>query len=553
MAIFNFVLELSGAIILLLFAVRMVRTGIMRAYGASFRRIMTASQARLRATFVGVMLAIIMQSSVAVAVLVAGFVSAGGLSFQLGLSAVLGAELGLALIIQFLSMDIDWLASLLLVAGGILFLRNHSSRLKQIGRVCLGVALILIALEFIRHAAIPIHDNTLVPQIYVFLEHDFLTAFILGAVLTFLMHSSVASVLLFATLVMTGTLPLMAGISLMLGANLGSALLPVWLSRSMQPTARHIPVVNALLKGGAAAIMVVILNQFPIIKALPDFGDGQTIILGHILFNLSLLVFVPFSGVLGRWIEHLWPKRANDLDNTPPHHRSVLDAYAHNDPELAIIGIRREIQRMLTILEEMFLPVIGLVENFDKKLMKRIVEKDVLVNEALDGIRYYIIDRPAEALPPKKQKDLRHLLEFAIALESAGDVISGKLLKLATARAKSDIRFSVDGLAELKAMHDQIVANMALANNLLISEDVGIARHLLEEKNNFTHRQRKSRKNHLTRLAKGLTESLESSDLHLEIGLAFKEFNSHISSIAYPTLSGQGQLLESRLVQLKSF
>lgn len=552
MVIFNFVLELGGAIILLLFAVRMVRTGIMRAYGASFRRIMTDSQARLRATIIGTMLAVIMQSSVAVAMLVAGFVSAGALSFQLGLSAVLGAELGSALIIQFLSMDIGWLTSVLLVAGGILFLHDHSGRLKQIGRVCLGVALILIALEFIRHAAIPIHDNAFVPQIYVFLEHDFLTAFILGAVLTFLMHSSVASVLLFVTLVMTGTLPLMAGISLMLGANLGSALLPVWLSRSMQPTARHIPVVNACLKGGAAIIVVIILNQFPIIKALPDFGDGQTIIFGHILFNMSLLMFVPFSGVLGRWIERLWPK-ANDLHDIPPHHRSVLDADARNNPEFAIIGIRREIQRMLTILEEMFLPFMGLLENFDKKLMKRIVEKDVLINEALDGIRYYITDRSAENLPAEKQKDLHHLLEFAIALESAGDVISGKLLKLAAARAKSGIRFSADGLAELRAMHDQIVANMTLANNLLISEDVGMARRLLEEKNNFTHRQRKSRKNHLARLAKGLTESLESSDLHLETGLAFKEFNSHISSIAYPTLSGQGQLLESRLVQLKSF
>ena len=52
----------------------------------------------------------------------------------------------------------------------------------------------------------------------------------------------------------------------------------------------------------------------------------------------------------------------------------------------------------------------------------------------------------------------------------------------------------------------------------------------------------------MKRLVKGRAGVLESSDLHLETGLAFKEFNSHIASIAYPILSREGQLLHSRLV-----
>jgi len=122
------------------------------------------------------------------------------------------------------------------------------------------------------------------------------------------------------------------------------------------------------------------------------------------------------------------------------------------------------------------------------------------------------------------------------------------LSQLAATRARDDIRFSPEGLAELRGMHDRVVANIALAGNVLVSGDVGIARRLLEEKGEFTYRQRKSRKSHLKRLAKGRVESLESSDLHLETGLAFKEFNSHIASIAYPILSREGQLLDSRLI-----
>jgi len=552
MVIVQFLLELAGATILLLFAVRMVRTGVERALGASFRRLVTGSDARFRATFAGVALAAIMQSSVAVAMLIAGFVSAGTLSFQLGLPAMLGADLGSALVIQFLSMETSWLAPLLLVTGGLMFLKSQSALPKQIGRALLGVALILIALELMRATVSPIRDSAFLPQISILLERDFITAFLVGAVLTFIMHSSVAAVLMFVTMVAIGALPLMVGISLMLGANLGSSLLPLWMTRAMPPAARQVPVMNAILRGTAAIVMVVVVNRSPLIELLPDAGAGQTVILGHVLFNALLLLAVPFSGLLGTIAARVMPEDVAGRDDMPAHHRSALDLEALDDPTLAIASIKRELQRMLLIVEEMMLPVMGLLEDFDKDRMNRIIEKDLIINEALDGTRRYVADLSAvndrQNGKASNRKELRNLLEFAIAIEAAGDVVSKTLSQLAVSRDRDGIRFSEEGLAELRGMHDRVVANIALAGNVLVSGDVGIARRLIEEKGEFTHRQRKSRKSHLKRLAKGRVESLESSDLHLETGLAFKEFNSHVASVAYPILAREGQLLDSRLV-----
>ena len=552
MVIVQFLLELAGAAILLLFAVRMVRTGVERAFGASFRRLVTGSNARFRATFAGMALATIMQSSVAVAMLIAGFVSAGTLSFQLGLPAMLGADLGSALVIQFLSMEISWLAPLLLVTGGLMFLKSQSALPKQIGRALLGVALILIALELMRTTVTPIRDSAFLPQMAIFLERDFITAFLVGAVLTFIMHSSVAAVLMFVTMVAIGALPLMVGISLMLGANLGSSLLPLWMTRAMPPPARQVPVMNAILRGTAAVIMVVVVNRSPLIELLPDAGAGQTVILGHVLFNALLLLAVPFSGLLATITAKVMPEDVAGRDDMPAHHRSVLDLDALDDPTLAIASIKRELQRMLLIVEEMMLPMMGLLEDFDKDRMNRIIEKDLIINEALDGTRRYVADlsgvNGSQNGKVSNRKELRNLLEFAIAVEAAGDVVSKTLSQLASNRDRDGIRFSEEGLAELRGMHDRVIANIALAGNVLVSGDVGIARRLIEEKGEFTHRQRKSRKSHLKRLAKGRVESLESSDLHLETGLAFKEFNSHVASIAYPILAREGQLLDSRLV-----
>ena len=176
----------------------------------------------------------------------------------------------------------------------------------------------------------------------------------------------------------------------------------------------------------------------------------------------------------------------------------------------------------------------------------------MVINEALNGTRRYVSELSGVSSIKKSndahRKELSNLLEFAIAIEAAGDVISKTLSKLAANKDREGVRFSSEGLAELRSMHDKVIANISLAGNVLVSGDVGIARQLLEEKNEFTLRQRKSRKSHLKRLAKGRVEVLESSDLHLETGLAFKEFNSHIASIAYPILAREGQLLDSRLV-----
>ena len=548
----DFLLELAGATILLLFAVRMVRTGVERAFGASFRRLVTGSKARFKATFAGMALAAIMQSSLAVAILITGFVSAGSLSFQLGLPAMLGADLGSALVIQFLSLDISWLAPTLLILGGLMFLKSQSPTLKQVGRALLGVALILIALELMRATVMPIRDSAFLPQISALLIRDFLTAFLVGATLTFIMHSAVASVLMIVTMVSLDALPLMVGLSLMLGANLGSSLLPLWVTRAMPPLARQVPLMNFLIRGSVAIIMVIAINRSHIIEFLPNINDAQKVIFCHILFNLLLLLAVPFSGLLERAASKFMARELANLEEMPVHYRSVINHNNLDNIEVAIASIRRETQRMLLLIEEMMLPIMELFKEYDVKQMDRIVKKDLVVNEALNGTRRYVSELSGvssiENSNDAHRKELSNLLEFAIAIEAAGDVISKTLSKLAANKDREGVRFSSEGLAELCSMHDKVIANISLAGNVLVSGDVGIARQLLEEKNEFTLRQRKSRKSHLKRLAKGRIEVLESSDLHLETGLAFKEFNSHIASIAYPILAREGQLLDSRLV-----
>ena len=548
MLIIEFLLNIAGATALLLFAVKMVQRGVEQAFGPSFRQVMRRSQAKLSATVFGALLAAVMQSSMAVAIMVSGFYGASIISFELGLAAMLGADVGSALVILFLSLDIRLLAPLMLVVGGLLFLKTETPTIKQIGRMIIGVALILIALGLIRANVSPLRNSSFFSDFTIILERDFLATFLIGALLALLLHSSVAAVLMFVALVANETLPLMVGVSLVLGANLGSSLLPLWMTRAMPPMARQLPLMNLLIRGGAALSMVVIVNRTPLIGLLPEIHMVQQVILTHIIFNAMLLVAIPFSRQAGRIAERLLPDHKSSNEDIPAHYRSVLDKEALRSPPLALTCIQREIQNMLLITEEMMLPIMQLFERYDEKQSNKILENNKRLHVALDGIREYSSKLSKEITSRGRSRQLRNLIEFAIAIEAAGNIVAKTLLPLTLSRQTEGIHFSAEGLAELESMHDHIIANISLANNVLISRDVDIARQLVEEKSKLSRQQRKSRKRHLKRLAAGLSESFETSDLHLETSLAFKEFNSQIATIAYPILSRQGELLDSRLV-----
>jgi phosphate:Na+ symporter len=538
-----------GAIMLLLYAVRMVQTGIERAFGASFKRVVTQNQSPLKSAAMGTVLAMVLQSSAAVALLVAGFASVGTLSFGAGLSVVLGADLGSAIVVQLLSFQLDWLVPILLAVGGWFFVKTDRRILKQAGRILLGIAFILISLRFLRETMDPIRESTFLPAIAGYLESDFLTAFLVGASVAVLMHSSVAVVLLCVTLVAIDAVPLAAGVSLVLGANLGSAVIPIWLSRDMNAAARRIPYANLFLRGVLAVIALFVVNTFQLIQYLDGIRPQQTVVYAHLAFNALLLIFLPITGLLKGPFERLAPDtNVNGTNEEKIIEISALDETALASPRLALACLRREVLRMSQLLEHMMRPVIERYKDGDLDQIKATRQEDEHVNRALDGIRRYVSQMPNSKLSKVDGRKVRELAEYAINLETAGDIVAKQLMKLAADKADQGIRFSEAGWEELRNMHEKVVSNMTLAFDVLVSDDLEAARLLMEEKNDMAKTERRSRKKHLKRIRHSEEVSLESSDLHLETLRALKDLNSQIASIAYPILYRHGQLLETRLV-----
>lgn len=176
-------LQIAGGVALLLWAARMVRTGIERAYGAHLRRTL-AYAARGRTRAFGVMVALALQSATATALLAMGFVASGLLATAPGLAIMLGADVGSALAVQVLSLDLGWLTSLLLLIGVTLFLVSEDRRARQIGRTLVGIGLILLSLSLIGQVGAALRDSVTLAAVLGPLADEPALAFLIAGLIT---------------------------------------------------------------------------------------------------------------------------------------------------------------------------------------------------------------------------------------------------------------------------------------------------------------------------------------------------------------------------------
>ena len=173
-------LHLAGAVALMLFATRMVKTGVERAYGDLLRHRLRATMRNpIMAVLAGCGLAIALQSSTAVTLLVGSFAGAGIVSGAAGQLAVRGAEIGSALVVKLLSFDLSLLVPIALVAGTTMFLATERRNWQQFGRILVGIGLLLLSLQLIGQASEPLRASQLLPVIVAYFSSDPVTAYLL--------------------------------------------------------------------------------------------------------------------------------------------------------------------------------------------------------------------------------------------------------------------------------------------------------------------------------------------------------------------------------------
>ncbi|MEQ1683612.1 MAG: Na/Pi cotransporter family protein [Burkholderiaceae bacterium] len=539
-------LNLLAAIALLVWGTHIVRTGVLRVFGESLRGILAKSFSnRATAMLAGMGVTTIVQSSTATCLIVASFVGKGLVTTGAALAVILGADVGTALMAVVFSFDLSWLSPLLIFVGVLLFISRQDTMAGRIGRVLIGLGLITLALQLIVGATKPLTESPAVRALLVALPNDVLLDIIVGAVLTVLSYSSLAIVLLTATLASSGLLPVPVALGLVLGANLGSGILAMLATSGSSPQVRRLPLGNLIFKALGALGAIALLPQAHVMlqQLVPDIH--QQIVFFHLVFNLVLAgLFISFTGLVGRTVERFLKEPTLAANMARPRH---LDPLALATPSLAISCAAREALHQADVVETMLRGILPVLRHNDLALADQLRKMDDTVDELYSAIKFYLTQISREALSEREGRRWTDIVSFTINMEQIGDIIERVLQDIEDKKIRKNRSFSDAGMAEICHLHERLTSNLRLGMSVFLDGHVRDAKKLLEEKARFRDLEHEYAASHITRLQDNTAQSIETSSLHLDLISDLKRINSHICSIAYPILESAGALRKTRI------
>lgn len=542
--------HLAAAVGLLLWSTRLIRTGVERAFMPELKiGLKRLSGNTLSAAAGGSLAAMVMQSSTAVALISAGFAVSGMLAPQTALTLLLGAELGSALMTRVLILPVETILPFALLIGVITFFKANTRKTKQVGRIIIGFALVFISLGMIREATAPIGENAIIQSIAAYFRDDLISAYALGALLTWAMHSSLAAVLTFATFAVTGLIAPPVAAALVIGANMGGAVIPFALLWSAERPARLIVLGNLVARGTMSLVFIGILLSGTVELSYFGASAGAQVVMLHIVLNGTvLMVALPLVGMIVRAADSTLPRHSTPETDS----LTALDPDALNHAPLALACAQRELLRMSETVQAILVPVMHLFRNWDPEQARVIERREDEIDRMHFETKIYVSRlRETDILPSQDKKTLE-IVAMANSLEEAADRIAVNLVRLAKKMSDEAITFSDEGLADIEHFHDQIVTNGQLALSVLTTGDAEAARQLVAEKDRIRIEEQKLQERHLKRLQGGATASIETTNIHQETLRVLKQINAALTYVAYPIAEETGDLLESRLARPRS-
>jgi phosphate:Na+ symporter len=525
-------IELAGAVALLLWGLHMVHTGIVRVFGPDLRRILNfALRNRLSAFAAGLALTAILQSSTATALMTASLAAEGLIGLTPALAIMLGANVGTTLIVQVLSFNIYVASPFFLVAGVAAFKLAAKGRFQQSGRALIGFGLMILALHLLIESLAPVESSPDMRELLHVASQAPLVCILLAGALAWAAHSSVAVVLLVISLAHSGLITPEAALAWVLGANLGSAVNPLFeAGKASDLSTKRLPVGNLVNRVIGVVLVYPFLGEIAATGAKAHLNTALMASTFHVAFNLvfALLFIAPLQVVADLLIRFL-PKKVDASDPCLPRY---LNEMAVSTPSIALAEAVRETLRIVDLVEKMLEQVMAALLTNNRLAASRVSELDDVVDGLERAVRLYITRLTREALSKSERRRANEVMSYAINLEHIGDIIDTSLRETAVKKIKCNANFSREGAQEIAEHYNRVLKSLRVSLTVFVSGDPDAARRLLQEKSEMRKSERIATENHLSRLREGRSETLETTSMHVDALRDLTRIHSHICSIA---------------------
>jgi len=298
---------------------------------------------------IGVVMTAILQSSGVVTLMLMAFAGAGVLELRNALGIVLGSNLGTTLkgwVVSTLGFKVDFddyvfpligIGSLIMVSIG------DQRKLHQWGRFVAGFGLTFQGLSTMREGVESVAINV---DLSTFAQQGPWFFLAVGFVLTTLIQSSSATMMITLSALSARMIDLQAGAALVIGADLGSTMTAMMGSYKGIPVKKRVAwahfIFNLVTNGVCFLVMIPLLDFINLQLAIAD--PLYALVMFHSLMNVvGIVMFLPILNRFASFLE----RRFADRNGRIARYISRLSAAV---PEAAIVGLEREGREYLNLV-----------------------------------------------------------------------------------------------------------------------------------------------------------------------------------------------------------
>ena len=528
-------LALFGGMALLLYGIRLSGEALQRALGGRLRSLLTGlSRNRILAVVSGAAITAIIQSSAATTLMLIGFVAAGLMTFRQTLGVILGADIGTTFTVQLIAFRVTDAAPLLIGLGFTTTFVAGRRVLKDVGQALLGLGLLFLGLKLILDNAGTLKASPLAVDLLDAVANNPVVGVLAGAVFSALVTSSAATLGLTLAFAHQGLLSLLGAVAVVLGANIGTCVTALTASIGASAEAKRVAVAHIAFKILGVVLVFPFIGPFTDVVARTAADPARQIANAHTLFNIGIsLAFLPFTPWASRAVESLVPDAP---EGDSPFRARYLDERALETPALALGQATREALRMADVVQGMLRDVPVVFASDYQELLEDVSRRDDQVDFLEREIKLFLTRLGREAMGPDFSRKEIALISFIGNLENIGDIIDKNLMELARKKLYQGRRFSDAGWVEIQEFHAIVGKNLERAIAAFAANDRGLAQEILDQRPMIRQRERDLRESHLDRLRAGLAESIETSEIHLDILTNLKRVSSHVSALAISIL-----------------
>ncbi len=538
-------LLIAGGVALLVFATRYLREGLDRLFGAGLGAWMQGVANRpSRAFMAGLGAASITPSSTTMSMLAVDAVQAGHITTRQMVMIMLGADIGLTLTVQLISISLEMYAPILILIGVLCMQFSSQRRTRGIGQVVLSLGLLFMGVGIIKQACVataPSQDFLTLLEIAK--NYPFGLA-AMAALLSIALQSSTATIGLVISLAAAHStqlpMDLTTAFPVVCGANVGVAITTLFMGFN-RVDSRRLGLANLLAKLGTACLL---LGFMPTVIQWLDRSPGTLanhVANAHTGFNiLKALLVAPLLIPLCKLVEW-WIPDAPAGEKLAFGPRYIQNG-PFDGPTLAMAQSAREIMYAAEIVRSMLEDLWRALKTNDEKLVRQISDRDNHVDLLDAEIKKFLARLSNQQLDDGEVQEQMRQLRYLAELESIGDIIDKNLCRLVMKKIKLGLDFPLESWRKLDDFDKKVVENMLLADTAFQTRDQDLAQKLLRHKDHIDLQIRQLRDAHFVRFQAETEAQYEASAIQLDLLTNLKRINSHVSHVAFAVIHG-GQYL----------